>query len=93
MTGEHLDAILKEAQAKAEKDGFSTLPEGSMMTLHVAHDGAGLNIPRIERVKVQGDLVFARNARKEVFTFALSDLFAVALEGTVGQPVRRAGFG
>ncbi len=28
MTGEHLEAILKNAQAEAERDGYIVVPEG-----------------------------------------------------------------
>jgi hypothetical protein len=47
MTGEHLEAILKMAGAKGEKDGWVALPEGSTLTLHVAHVGAGMTVSRI----------------------------------------------
>ena len=95
MTGEHLDAILKVAGAKTEKDGWATLPEGNMMTLHIVHDGAAMNVPRIESVKQEGELIYARNPKKELFVVVRSDIFAVALEGeaTAGRVVRRAGFG
>lgn len=95
MTGEHLDAILKVAGAKTEKDGWATLPDGNTMTLHIAHDGAAMNVPRIESVKQDGELIFARNPKKELFVLVRGDIFAVALEGeaTAGKVVRRAGFG
>ncbi len=93
MTGEHLEAILKNAQAKAEKDGYLALPDGAVLTLYVAHDGVSLTVSRVEAVKVDGEIVYARTAKKETYALGRSDLFAVALEGAVGQPVRRAGFG
>jgi hypothetical protein len=93
MTGEHLEAILKSAQAKTEKDGFSIVPEGATLTLYVAHDGVPLTVPRVEGVKIDGDLVYARTARRETFALHRNDLFAAAIEGAVGQPARRAGFG
>jgi hypothetical protein len=95
MTGEHLDAILKVAGAKADKEGWSALPEGNAMTLHVAHDGASMTVPRIDAVKQDGELVYARNPRRELFVVVRTDVFAVALEGesAVGKVVRRAGFG
>src|SRR6202012_529326 len=67
MTGEHLDAILKAAGAKGEKDGWHVLPEGSAMTLHVAHDGASMTVSRVDAVKQDGELVYARNPRRELF--------------------------
>jgi hypothetical protein len=95
MTGEHLDAILKVAGAKTEKDGWQALPEGSAMTLHVAHDGASMTVTRVDAVKQDGELVYARNPRRELSVVVRSDIFAVALEGesTAGKVVRRAGFG
>jgi hypothetical protein len=95
MTGDHLDAILKLSGGKSDKDGWVTLPEGSTMTLHVAHDGAGMTVPRVEAVKQDGELVYARNPKRELFALVRSDIFAVALEGegSQGKVVRRAGFG
>ncbi len=95
MTGDHLEAILKVAGAKADKDGWLGLPEGNVLTLHVAHDGASMTISRIEAIRHDGELVFARNAKKELFAVVRSDVFAVALEGdaTAGKVARRAGFG
>jgi hypothetical protein len=96
MTGEHLEAILKSAQAKPgkdDKDGFMAVPEGATLTLYAAHDGVPLTVPRVEAVKIDGDLVYARTARRETFAISRNDLFAAALEGAVGQPARRAGFG
>jgi hypothetical protein len=94
MTGDHLDAILKVAGAKSEKDGWITLPEGSAMSLHVAHDGASMTVSRIEAIKHDGELVYARNPKRELFVVVRSDVFAVALEGEAasGKVVRRAGF-
>jgi hypothetical protein len=95
MTGDHLDAILKVAGARADKDGWASLPDGSLMTLHVAHDGAAMTIPRIEAVKQDGELVYARNPKRELFVVVRADVFAAALEGEVasGKVARRAGFG
>jgi len=93
MTGDHLEAVLKSAQAKTEKDGYTALPDGAALTLYIAHDGVSLTVSRVEAVKIEGELVYARTARREVYAIGRSDLFAVALEGAVGQPARRAGFG
>jgi hypothetical protein len=95
MTGEHLEAILKVAGAKSDRDGWQSLPEGSAMTLHVAHDGASMTVPRVDAVKQDGELVYARNPRRELFVIVRTDIFAVALEGeaSAGKVARRAGFG
>src|SRR3984957_16093623 len=88
MTGEHLEAVLKSAQAKAEKDGYAVVPEGATLTLYAGHDGVPLPVPRVEAVKIAGALVSARTARRETFALNRADLFAVALEGGggAGQP-------
>jgi S-adenosylmethionine hydrolase len=93
MTPEHFDAILKNAQAKGDKDGFMIMPDGGSLTLYVSHDGASLSVSRIEAVKQDGELVYARTQKRETFAFVRSDIFAVAAEGGGGQPARRAGFG
>jgi len=93
MTGEHLEAILKNAQAKTEKDGYQSLGDGALLTLYAAHDGVSLTISRVEAVRIDGEIVYARTSKKETYALGRTDLFAVALEGAVGQPVRSAGFG
>ncbi|MGD0676802.1 MAG: hypothetical protein ABSC94_15420 [Polyangiaceae bacterium] len=95
MTGDHLDAVLKTAGAKVDKEGWLCLPDASTMTLHIAHDGASMTISRIEAVRQDGDLLYARNPKRELFVVVRTDIFAVALEGeaAVGKVVRRAGFG
>jgi hypothetical protein len=95
MTGEHLDAILKVAGAKTDRDGWQALPEGNAMTLHVAHDGASMTVSRIDMIKQDGELIYARNPRRELFVVVRSDVFAVALEGepNAAKVSRRAGFG
>ena len=43
------------------------------MTLHVAHDGASMTVPRIDAVKQDGELVYARNPRRELFVVVRTD--------------------
>jgi hypothetical protein len=95
MTGEHLDTILKLAGAKSDKEGWLTLPDGSSMSLHVAHDGASMTVSRIEALRQDGELVYARNPKRELFVVVRSDIFAAALEtdSIAGKVARRAGFG
>jgi hypothetical protein len=94
MTGDHLDAILKTAGARPDKDGWLGLDSGNTMTLHVAHDGASMTVSRVEALRADGELVYARNPKREIFVVVRTDIFAVALEGeaTAGKVVRRAGF-
>lgn len=91
MNREQIEAILKTAGAKSDKEGFG-LPEGSNVTFHVAHDGASLSFQKIESVKFDGELVFARSSKQSI-ALAVVDVFAVAVEGGAAAPSRRpAGF-
>jgi hypothetical protein len=91
MTREQIEAILKNGQAKLDKETGHTLPEGSSVTFHVAHDGASLAFTKLEVVKFDGELLYAKNA-KQTIAIVISDVFAVALEGAAGQQRRPAGF-
>lgn len=92
MTREQIEAILKTSQAKQDKDGAYALPEGASLSVHVAHDGATLAVQKIEGVRFEGELLYARSAKQTV-VIATSDTFAVVLEGGSGVPARRpAGF-
>jgi hypothetical protein len=95
MTGDHLEAVLKLAGVKSEKDGWSALPEGTTLTLHVAHDGASMSISRVEAIRQDGDLLYARNPKRELYAVVRTDIFAIAVDGeaTAGKVTRRAGFG
>jgi hypothetical protein len=93
MTLEQLHAIFKQMQLKADKDGAYNLPEGSGLTLYLAHDGASLNVQRIESVRFEGEILYGRSAKKEMFGIVIGDVFAVAIDTPPGQPHRRAGFG
>ena len=92
MTREQIETILKNAGAKSDKDGQS-FPEGSNVTFHVAHDGASLSFQKVENVRFEGELVYARSS-KQSLALALTDVFAIAVEGSQGQTSRRPdGFG
>jgi hypothetical protein len=94
MTREQIESILRNAGAtgaKSDKDGQS-LPEGANVTFHLAHDGVSLSFQKIEHVRFEGELVYAKSS-KQSLALAMTDVFAVAVEGTSGQPARRpAGF-
>jgi hypothetical protein len=91
MTREQIEAILKTAGAKTDKEGHS-FPEGSNVTFHVAHDGASLSFQKIEHVRFEADLVYAKSSTQSL-ALAFADVFAVAVEGASGQTARRpAGF-
>lgn len=92
MTREQIEHILKTAQAKQDKEGGYQLPEGSNVTLHVSHDGASLAFQKIDNVRFDGELIYAKGDKK-IVAFVASDLFAASIEGVGGGPARRpAGF-
>lgn len=94
MTREQIETILKSSQAKADKEGMHVLPDGANVTLHVAHDGASVAIQKVEGIRFDGDLIFAKS-QKTMTALVTSDVFALSVEGSVGGgPARRpAGFG
>lgn len=93
MTREQLDSILKIVGAKTEKDGASVFPEGASATVHIAHNGTGQAFPKVESVRVDGELVVCR-AAKQTLVALLADVFAVSVDGAPGQPARKPpGFG
>jgi hypothetical protein len=91
MTRDQIEAILKRSEAKAGKDGDFTLPEGSSVTLHVAHDGASLAFAKLESLRFEGELIYGRNP-KQTIAIVISDVFAVQLEGGTEKSRRPAGF-
>ncbi len=91
MTREQIEAILKSSQAKLDKENGWVLPDGSNVTFHVAHDGASLSFQKLETVKFDGELLYAKSTKQTV-AIVVSDVFAVAVEGASGQARRHAGF-
>jgi hypothetical protein len=93
MTEEMFRAVLETAGAKSDKDGWSTLPEGRLMTLYAAHQGVQLTIAKVEAVKTSLRTVWARTQKGEVFMVDHEDLFAAALDRGAESPAgRKAGF-
>ena len=90
MTRDQIQAILKSSGAKEEKGDF-VLPEGSSLTLHVAHDGASLTFQKIEALKFEGDLIYGRNVKATV-AVVVTDIFGIMLEGGTEKSRRPAGF-
>jgi hypothetical protein len=93
MTDEMLRAVLEAGGAKADKDGWSALPDGRLVTLYAAHDGVGLTVAKVEAVKLTGRILSARSVKGEVFLLSFEDLFAAALDrGNESPSGRKAGF-
>ena len=93
MTQEQLEAVLKQLSAKLDKEGWWTTPEGLLLTVHLAHDGASLSVPRVDSLRIDGAIVTARTPRRETHCFVRDDVFAVASDGGNAEKSRRPGFG
>lgn len=93
MTEEMFHAIVGKADCKKSSDGRLSLPEGSTMTLYLAHDGTQLQVSRVTSLQQTGDVVETQNTKGETFLLSLADLFAASIvgEGTDGAG-RKAGF-
>lgn len=91
MTRDDLTAAMKHLSLKSDKDGSFAAPEGATLSIHGAHEGASIVVPRIDAVRVDGDLLVARAAR-QVVVVPLRAVFAVAMEGGTHSVRRPAGF-
>ena len=80
MTDEMLHAVLETAGAKIDKDGWSALPEGRLLTLYAAHAGVPLTMAKIEAIKSNQRLAWARSSKGETYVLNLDDLFAAAMD-------------
>ncbi len=88
-----LHAVLDTANAKPDKDGWSALPEGRLMTLYAGSAGVALTLGKIEALKASPQILWARSAKGETYVLALTDVFAAAVDrGHEQQSGRKAGF-
>lgn len=95
MTEAMLRMVLESAGAKAEKDGWSSLPEGRSLTLHAGHDGVPLTVSKVEAVATTNGVVRARSAKGEIVILALDDVFGATIDGAGSAATggsKRAGF-
>lgn len=93
MTEEMFRVVLETSNAKADKDGWSALPEGRQMTLYAAHNGVSLTVAKVEAVRSAGAFLKARTVKGDTFVLALEDVFATAFDaGTESPAARKAGF-
>jgi hypothetical protein len=93
MTEEMFRVVLETANAKSDKDGWATLPEGRLMTLYVAHDGVQLAVAKVDALRSASGILRARTFKGDTFLLALEDVFATALDaGTEASAARKAGF-
>ena len=92
MTQDQLDAIFKTYGAKSGADGWFVFPEGSVVSIYVAREGASVTLARVDGVKFEGDLLFGRTAKKELYAARSPDVLALSFDPGSSMPSRRAGF-
>ena len=90
MTGDQLGALLKLAEATKADDGWSALGQHTL-TLHTAYNGASLSLARIDSIKVQGAMLYAKTARGEIHVVILDNIFGGSIEPSK-ETGRKAGF-
>jgi hypothetical protein len=90
MTGDHLAALLTFAEAKKGGDGWYNLGQRSLV-LHAAYNGSVLSFSRIESLKRENEIIFAKSSKGEVHVFLLSDVFAGTVDSSK-EKTRKAGF-
>ena len=93
MTEDMFRVVLETANAKSDKDGWSTLPEGRLMTIYAGHNGVQLTVAKVEGVKSTSGILRARTLKGDMFILHIDDIFATALDGgTDAAAARKAGF-
>ncbi len=78
MTDDMFRAVLETAGAKPDKEGWSTLADGRLMTLYAGHNGVPLTVGKVEAVKINQRIIWAKTSKGETFVLSLDDLFAAA---------------
>ena len=90
MDSAHLSGLLEVAGV--DKEGpWSVVKDDRTLTLHAAQAGVGLNVTKLRKVRLQGELLYAENAHGDTFVLPLAVIFA----GSVDPPSkasRQAGF-
>jgi hypothetical protein len=94
MTDEMFRTVIETAGTRSDKDGWASLPDGRLMTLHAAHAGVPLTIGKVEAVKAAQRVLWARSSKGELYVVDLDDLFAAAFERGTSETTagRKAGF-
>lgn len=91
MVHEHLKALLDAGEAKAAPQGARELPDGRTLTLYVSSNGAHLTVNRVTSLREDGELIYARTVKGEIFVLSRSDVYAGAVEAPASGG-RKAGF-
>ena len=93
MTEDMFRVVLETANAKSDKDGWSTLPEGRLMTIYAAHNGVALTVAKVDGVRSVGGVLKVRTLKGDMFILHIDDIFATALDGgSDAAAARKAGF-
>ncbi len=90
MDSEHLKALL-EICGTDQKDGWSVLKDDRTLTLHASHEGVGLNVAKIAKLKVEGNLLVVENVHGDVSVLSAASVFAGAVDPG-SKKNRKAGF-
>ncbi len=91
MADSRLRALLDTAGVVPGDDGWLTMPDNRMLTLHLAHAGVPLTVSRIKSIRENKEMVEARTAQGELYVLLAEDVFSIVVEGTK-ESSRRAGF-
>lgn len=93
MTETMFASVLDSARSKTDSDGWHTFPDGRLVTLYAAHNGASLTVAKIEAIRASGGALRARTQKGETFHLSLEDVFAIACDaGSTPTAGRKAGF-
>src|SRR5687768_4295677 len=75
MDDKHYRALLEAA--RVSQDGpWAMVMDERTITLHVASGGVGLNIGKVVRLRLEGNLLYTENAHGEAYVLGLHDVFA-----------------
>lgn len=91
MKQEQLESFLASVPVEAGDDGWSQAPAERNITLYAAHGGVPLTVSKVDAVKLDGELVWARTPKGGTYQLLLDDLFALAVDAPQNAE-RKAGF-
>ena len=90
MEKKQLESLLSAFGLNASAD-WSELEDERTMTIHIASSGVAINLTKIRGVKVDGDLLLARNEHEDTSGVLAGDVVGLSVEGE-GKGSRKAGF-
>lgn len=91
MDQPQFDSFLAAVPVEAGDGGWAEAPAERHITVHAAHDGVPLTVSKVEALRLDGSMVWARTRKGETYLLALSDIFALAVEAPKTSE-RKAGF-